>query len=118
MTAAPNGASIFPLALVTTPQPPEYFVDNNNQLVELIASQCASATPTLTNGGTFTANGTTAVTVTNAAVTANSQILFTLKTAGGTVGATPSVKTITPGTGFTVVGTASDTSVYNYSIIG
>jgi hypothetical protein len=68
--------------------------------------------------GTFTCNGTSAVTVTDAAVTANSAIVVTLKTVGGTVGAVPSVKTITPGTGFTISGTASDTSVYNYAIIG
>lgn len=43
MTAAPNGASIFPLLLVTTPQQAEYFVDNINQLIELIATQCAAA---------------------------------------------------------------------------
>jgi hypothetical protein len=68
--------------------------------------------------GTFTCNGTTGVTVANTDVTANSGILVTLKTVGGTVGAIPSVKTITPGTGFTISGTASDTSVYNYHIIG
>lgn len=78
---------------------------------------------TLTGGrdftlGTFTCDGTNAVTVTNAKVTANSVIVVTLKTVGGTVGAVPSVKTITPGTGFTISGTASDTSVYNYAIIG
>lgn len=49
MAAAPNGASIFPLALITTPQPAEYLVDNLNQLLELIASQCAAA-----SGGSFT----------------------------------------------------------------
>lgn len=68
--------------------------------------------------GQFTCNGTTAVTVTNAAVTANSIIVPTLATVGGTVGALPAVKTITPGTGFTIAGTASDTSVYNYLILG
>lgn len=67
--------------------------------------------------GTFTANGATPVTVTNANVTANSVILVTLKTVGGTVGAVPAVKTITPTTGFTVAATAADTSVYNYVII-
>lgn len=67
--------------------------------------------------GTFTCNGTTPVAVTNANVTANSVIVVTLKTVGGTVGAVPSVKTITPGSGFTISGTASDTSVYNYAII-
>lgn len=67
--------------------------------------------------GTFTANGASSVTVVNSEVTANSSIVITLKTVGGTVGAIPSIKTITPGTGFTVSGTASDTSIYNYKII-
>ena len=68
--------------------------------------------------GTFTCNGTTAVTVTDSRVTANSAIDVTLKTAAGTVGATPAIKTITAGTGFTIAGTASDTSVYNYLVLG
>lgn len=68
--------------------------------------------------GTVTINGTSAVTVANANVTANSIITFTLKTVGGTVGAVPAIQTITAGTGFTVAGTASDTSVYNYSVEG
>ena len=68
--------------------------------------------------GTFVCNGTAAVTITNAAVTANSNILITLGTVGGTVGALPTVKTITAGTGFTTKGTASDTSTYQYLIIG
>lgn len=68
--------------------------------------------------GTFTANGATPVTVTDANVTAGSTITPTLKTVGGTVGALPAIKTITPGTGFTVAATASDTSVYNYEIRG
>jgi hypothetical protein len=70
------------------------------------------------NGGTVTLNGATPVTVANAKVTAGSIIVFTLKTVGGTVGAAPVIETITAGTGFTVQGTASDTSVYNYAIIG
>ena len=72
---------------------------------------------TTTNNGTFTCNGATAVTVTNAAVTATSSIVITLMTVGGTVGAIPSIKTITPGTGFTISGTAGDTSVYRYLIL-
>lgn len=67
--------------------------------------------------GTFTANGTSSVTVVEPKITANSSVIITLKTVGGTVGAIPSIKTITPGTGFTVSGTASDTSVYNYKIL-
>ena len=70
------------------------------------------------HSGSFVNNGVTAVTTADANVTANSIITITLKTVGGTVGAIPAVATITPGTGFTTVGTASDTSTYNYTILG
>lgn len=70
-----------------------------------------------TTSGTFTNNGTSTVTTADPNVTANSAIVITLKTVGGTVGAIPHLLTITPGTGFATVGTASDTSVYNYLII-
>ena len=72
----------------------------------------------VTSGGTFTANGSSSVTVADTGVTANSIIVFTLKTVGGTVGAQPAISTITVGTGFTVVATASDTSVYNWARFG
>ena len=68
--------------------------------------------------GTFQLNGTATITVNNAAVTANSDVNITLKAVGGTVGAVPTITTITPGTGFTVTGTSGDTSTYNYSITG
>ncbi len=68
--------------------------------------------------GTVTLNGATPVTVAKTSVTANSTIIFTLKTVGGTVGAVPAIQTITPTTGFDVAGTALDTSTYNYAIIG
>jgi hypothetical protein len=68
--------------------------------------------------GNFVLNGATPVTVVAPQVTANSSIHFTLKTVGGTVGAYPAIQTITPGTGFTVEGTALDSSTYNYAIIG
>lgn len=68
--------------------------------------------------GTFVANGVTPVTVVDHGVTVDSFIGFTLKTVGGTVGAIPKVATITPGTGFTVAGSASDTSTYNYFRFG
>jgi len=67
--------------------------------------------------GTFTCNGTTPVTVSNTSVAISDAIIISLNTVGGTVGATPAIKTITASTGFTVAGTASDTSVYNYAII-
>jgi hypothetical protein len=67
--------------------------------------------------GTFTCNGASAVTVVAPEVTEDSVIVVTLKTVGGTVGAVPAVKTKTAGTGFTIAGTASDTSVYNYAVL-
>lgn len=67
--------------------------------------------------GTFVANGASAVTVANANVAITDTIAISLNTVGGTVGAVPAVKTITGGTGFTVAGTASDTSTYNYTLI-
>lgn len=67
--------------------------------------------------GTVILNGATPVTVTDANLSANSLVVFTLATVGGTVGAYPSIKTVTPGTGFTVAGTAADTSTYNYGIL-
>ena len=70
----------------------------------------------LVTGGTFTCSGGTA-TVTNTNVDAGSAIFLTLKTVGGTVAA-PFIATITAGTGFTVTCGGSDTSTYNYAIIG
>lgn len=67
--------------------------------------------------GTITLTGATPVSLGNTSITANSNIHFTLKTVGGTVGAYPTIQTITPGTGCTVAGTAGDTSTYNYTII-
>lgn len=59
-----------------------------------------------------------AATVANTAVTANSQVLLTLKTPGGTIASAIYVATITPGTGFTLAGGGgSNTSTYNYVIL-
>lgn len=66
---------------------------------------------------TFTCNGATPVTVAWKPTTGNTIVHVTLKTVGGTVGAIPRVVTITPGTGFTIAGSASDTSIYNLVII-
>jgi len=68
--------------------------------------------------GTFTAlTGGGPVTVTEPNVTANSTILITLKTVGGTVSpGSLYISTITVGTGFTVVNATGDTSVYNYRV--
>lgn len=68
---------------------------------------------------TFVCNGVTPVTVAWPSFTANSVVIATIKTQGGTSSATmPNVLTVTPGTGFTIAGLASDTSTYNLLIIG
>lgn len=84
----------------------------------LSASGAVGLSGGLSNAGTVVLNGATPVTVANATLTAKSLIIFTLKTVGGTVGAIPAPQTVTPGTGFTVAGTALDTSTYNFAIIG
>ena len=68
--------------------------------------------------GTFVGNGTAAITVADPGTTLNSVIIPSLHTVGGSVGALPTVTTITAGTGFTITCTASDTSTYNYLRIG
>lgn len=72
----------------------------------------------LPHGGTVTVTGATAATVSDTNVTTYSQVSFTLRSVGGTVGAIPKITTITPGTGFTVVAITADVSVYNYNILG
>jgi hypothetical protein len=69
-------------------------------------------------GGTFVANGATPVVVANTNITANSVVVFGLRTVGGTVSPNgPAMVTVTAGTGFNAAATAGDTSTYNYLII-
>lgn len=83
-----------------------------------IGTPCTTSCFFTLSSGTVILNGATPVTVTNSLLTANSTVLFGLKTVGGTVSPNaPNVLTVTPGTGFTVGGTASDTSTYNYVIV-
>jgi len=70
-----------------------------------------------TAAGTVTVNGTTPVVVANPNVSANSVIVFGLKTKGGTPGALVR-SDVTPGTSFTITGASGDTSTYNYLILG
>lgn len=67
--------------------------------------------------GTFVLNGVTPVTINNTSIAITDSIIISLNTVGGTVGVQPHVATITAATSFTVIGTASDTSTYNYAII-
>lgn len=67
--------------------------------------------------GTFVATGTTAVTVSNTSLAITDGVIISLNAVGGTVGASPTIKTITAATSFTVAATAGDTSTYNYNLI-
>lgn len=88
-----------------------------NGFVPLWGNSPQSAQVRVTSG-TFVLNGATPVTVAAPNLTATSMVIITLNTVGGTVGALPVVQTLTPGTGFTIQGTASDTSTYNFLILG
>lgn len=91
-------------------------VDNGGP-VGTVAPMSVLAAFVTSKTGTFTLNGATPVTVADANIDAGSIVIPTLKTVGGTVGALPAIQTITPGVGFTVAGTALDTSIYNYVIL-
>lgn len=66
--------------------------------------------------GTVTLNGVTPQTIVDTGTTAGDIVLFGLQTVGGTVSpAGPAVLTMTTGVGFTVGGTASDTSTYTWT---
>ncbi len=94
-------------------------LEGNAAFTRLINKVIAQSGITLASNksGTVTVNGVTPVTVAAPGFLAGSVVQFSLKTVGGTVGAIPHLATATPGTGFTVVGTASDSSVYNWAII-
>ena len=71
----------------------------------------------LVTGGTVTCTNGGTPSVSNTNVDAGSAIILTLKTVGGTP-AVPIVTTITAGTGFSITCGASDSSTYNYVVIG
>lgn len=101
------------LSLLTTGVIPANILDACNTLIQLMNTNL----PQVVASGLLTANGATAVTVTTSAIQITDVVVFGLNTVGGTVGAIPTVKTITAGTQFTIAGTASDTSVYNWRIL-
>lgn len=72
----------------------------------------------LAPSGEFTATGSTEVVVADTNVTADSLILWSLKTVGGTPAAVYESSAKVPGTSFSIKSTAGNTSVYNYWIIG
>lgn len=85
----------------------------NNLYVEELSVKGAASGKT----GTFTANGATAVVVSNTSITANSVVLTSMKTVGGTPAGAPYMSAKTVGTSFSMKAAAGDTSVYNYIIM-
>lgn len=88
------------------------------QLIPFTSQQIANLNGSGSYRGTFTVTGATAVSVTNTLVLTTSPIVISLNTVGGTVGALPTIKTITAASGFTVKADLADTSTYNYAILG
>ena len=66
--------------------------------------------------GTVTANGMTPVSVSNSLVQANSIIVLNRNSTSATSTLPAFVSSVTPGTGFTIVNTALDSSTYNFLI--
>lgn len=67
--------------------------------------------------GTFTCTAGGTISVTNSNFVSTSDVLITMHTAGGTITTPPALKTVTSGTGFSVLCGASDTSTYNYDVL-
>ena len=67
--------------------------------------------------GTVTANNALSVNVASTAVTANSNIILTVKTANGTGAGGAYVNAVMPATGFSITNGAVDSSVYNWLIL-
>lgn len=96
-------------------------LDSGASCAQNVRMTTANAGLTLKRGsngrvGTVIITGTTAVSVTNSLISTSDLISFSLNTVGGTVGAIPVVKTLTPNTSFTVAGSVGDISTYNYYI--
>jgi hypothetical protein len=67
--------------------------------------------------GTFVCTNAGTITITNANIIATSNVIISMNAQGGTITTPPAMKTVTPGTGFTVLCGATDTSTYNYVIL-
>ena len=67
--------------------------------------------------GTFVCTGAGTITITNSNMLATSNVIISMNAQGGTITTPPAMKTVTAGTGFTVLCGATDTSTYNYVIL-
>lgn len=69
-------------------------------------------------GGTFTCTSGGNIVVPDTAVTTNSVVLMSAKTSAGSPAAAPGVSALTAGASFSARCVTSDTSVYNYWVLG
>jgi hypothetical protein len=67
--------------------------------------------------GTFICTAAGTITISNTNELATSDVVISLNAQGGTISTPPAMKTVTGGTGFTVLCGAADTSTYNYDIL-
>jgi hypothetical protein len=67
--------------------------------------------------GTFVCTAAGTITITNSNMAATSNVIISMNVQGGTITTPPAMKTVTPGTGFSVLCGATDTSTYNYVIL-
>jgi len=74
-------------------------------------------TPSAARKGTFVCTVGGTITIANANELGTSDVIISLNTAGGTISTAPAMKTVTSGTGFTVLCGSADTSTYNYDIL-
>jgi len=66
--------------------------------------------------GTFVCTAAGTITISNTNMASTSNVVISMSAQGGTITTPPAFKTVTGGTGFTVLCGASDTSTYNYAI--
>ena len=67
--------------------------------------------------GTFICTNAGTITISNTNELATSDVIISMNAQGGTITTPPAMKTVTAGTGFTVLCGATDTSTYNYNIL-
>ncbi len=91
------------------------YLPSGGLFIQGVGSTLSIASGSNAKAGTFTLVGGSA-TVSNTSVTANSVILVTLKTSGGTRTGNPDIVP-TASTGFVATGGVLDTSTYNYVIV-
>jgi hypothetical protein len=82
-----------------------------------VSGASLSLTSPTTRRGTFTCTAAGTITVAATPVIVGSDILITLEAAGGVITTTPAIKTLTAGTGFSVLCGSTDTSVYRFTVL-